>query len=40
MSLDSNHINISKTKDEIISIYDKDDNFIGIDTRINMRKKN
>jgi len=40
MSLDSNHINISKTKEEIISIYDKDDNYIGIDTRLNMRKKN
>ena len=40
MSSEPNHMNISQTKDEIVSIYDKDDNFIGIDTRINMRKKN
>ena len=40
MSLKSNHMNISQTKDEIISIYDMNDNYIGDDTRLNMRKKN
>jgi len=40
MSSESNHMNISQTKDEIVSIYDINDNYIGIDSRYNMRKKN
>jgi len=39
MSSESNHMNISQTKDEIVSIYDINDNYIGIDSRYNMRKK-
>ena len=33
-------IEIEKTKDEIISIYDENDNYIGKESRINMRKNN
>ena len=40
MEKKENRINISKTKDEIISIYDENDNYIGKDSRINMRKNN
>ena len=40
MSSESNHMNISQTKDEIVSIYDINDNYVGIDSRYNMRKKN
>ena len=40
MSQEGNRLNISKTKDEIISIYDENDNYVGKDTRINMRKNN
>ena len=40
MSKNKDRINISKTKDEIISIYDENDNYIGKDSRINMRKNN
>ena len=40
MSSEPNHMNISQTKDEIVSIYDINDNYIGVDSRINMRKKN
>ena len=40
MSSEPNHMNISQTKDEIVSIYDINDNYIGVDSRLNMRKKN
>ena len=40
MSKEGTRLNISKTKDEIISIYDEKDNYVGKDTRINMRKNN
>ena len=40
MSLESQHMNISQTKDEIVSIYDLNDNYIGVNSRLNMRKKN
>ena len=40
MDKKDNHLNIEKTKDEIISIYDENDNYIGKDSRINMRKNN
>ena len=39
MSLESQHMNISQTKDEIVSIYDLNDNYVGVDSRLNMRKK-
>ena len=40
MEKKENKLNISKTKDEIISIYDENDNYVGFDSRINMRKNN
>ena len=40
MSQEGNRIIISKTKNEIISIYDENDNYVGKDSRINMRKNN
>ena len=40
MNKKENKLNISKTKDEIISIYDENDNYVGKDSRINMRKNN
>ena len=40
MSQKEERINVSKTKDEIISIYDENDNYVGKDSRINMRKNN
>ena len=40
MSSEAQHMNISQTKDEIVSIYDINDNYIGVDSRLNMRKKN
>ena len=40
MSQNKNRLNISKTKDEIISIYDENDNYVGKDSRMNMRKNN
>ena len=40
MSKREERINVSKTKDEIISIYDENDNYVGKDSRINMRKNN
>ena len=33
-------MNIENTKNEIISIYDENDNYVGKDSRINMRKNN
>ena len=33
-------IEINNTKDEVIGIYDENDNYIGKDTRKNMRKNN
>jgi isopentenyldiphosphate isomerase len=40
MTQKEKRINIEKTKDEVISIYDENDNYVGKDTRINMRKNN
>ena len=40
MDKKENIINIAKTKDEIIAIYDENDNYIGKDSRFNMRKNN
>jgi len=40
MTKNEEKINVSNTKDEIIAIYDENDNYIGKDTRINMRKNN
>ena len=40
MSLKPNHIEISQTINEIIPIYDLNNNYVGLDSRLNMRKKN
>ena len=40
MTQKEKRINIEKTKDEVISIYDENDNYVGKDSRINMRKNN
>ena len=40
MAQKEKRMNIEKTKDEMISIYDENDNYIGKDSRINMRKNN
>ena len=40
MAQKEKRMNIEKTKDEMISIYDENDNYVGKDSRINMRKNN
>ena len=40
MSLKPNHIEISQTINEIIPIYDLNNIYVGLDSRLNMRKKN
>ena len=38
--INNKKIEINNTKNEIIGIFDENDNYIGKDTRINMRKNN